>query len=34
MELCPTHIREKMVVEAYKDIVGLSRQQVATTLMQ
>ncbi|MFB6249976.1 MAG: HAD family hydrolase [Salinibacter sp.] len=34
VELCPEDVTEEEVIEAYKDVVGESRQTVATTLMQ
>ncbi len=34
MELCPRSIREAEVLEAFKDVVGLSRRQVAVALME
>ncbi len=34
VELCPQHITEDEVIEAYKAVVGLSREEVASTLMQ
>ena len=33
VELCPKTLSEEVVLEAFKDVVGLPRQQVATTLM-
>lgn len=33
IELCPREIQESEVIEAFKDVVGLSRQEVASTLM-
>lgn len=33
VELCPQAVSETEVVEAFKDLVGLSRQEVATALM-
>jgi beta-phosphoglucomutase len=33
MELDPDNIREKEVIEKFKDVVGLSRREVATQLM-
>ena len=33
-ELCPYEIQESEVVEAFKDVVGLSRQEVAITLVE
>ena len=32
--LCPHKVSEAEVIEAFKDVVGLSRREVATTLMQ
>lgn len=32
--LCPTSLAEEDIMEAYKDVVGLSRQEVATALMR
>ncbi len=34
VELCPEDVTENDVIEAYKDVVGESRQTVATTLME
>lgn len=34
VQLCPYDIREDMVVEAFKDVVGKSRREVATTLLE
>jgi len=34
VELCPHEILESDVVEAFKDVVGLSRQEVASTLVE
>ncbi len=34
VELCPHELRESAVFEAFKDVVGFSRQEVATALMQ
>jgi len=34
IELCPNTIREEEVIEAYKDVVGLSRREVVMTLME
>jgi len=34
VELCPHDIREIDVVEAFKDVVGLSRREVATALVE
>jgi beta-phosphoglucomutase len=34
VELCPEDVTEDDVIEAYKDVVGESRQTVATTLME
>jgi len=34
VELCPSEIKESEVLEAFKDVVGLSRQQVASSLME
>jgi HAD superfamily hydrolase (TIGR01509 family) len=34
VELCPEDVTEAEVLEAYKDVVGESRQTVATTLME
>ena len=34
VELCPEAVTEKDVLEAYKEVVGESRQTVATTLME
>jgi len=34
VELCPQHITEDEVMEAYKGVVGRSREEVASTLMQ
>ena len=34
VELCPYEIKEKEVIEAFKDVVGLSRQEVATSLVE
>jgi beta-phosphoglucomutase len=33
-ELCPHHLDEAEVMEAFKEVVGLSRQEVATALME
>lgn len=33
-ELCPTTIDEAVVIEAFKDVVGLSRKEVATNLVE
>ncbi|NVM25255.1 MAG: HAD family phosphatase [Desulfobacterales bacterium] len=33
-ELCPNGVSEGEVIEAFKEVVGLSRQEVATTLME
>jgi len=33
VELCPHDLKEKEVIEAFKEVVGLSRRQVATRLM-
>jgi len=34
IELCPDEIREEEVIEAFKDVVGLSRREVATALVE
>lgn len=34
VELCPRDVTENQVIEAYKDVVGRSRQEVATALME
>lgn len=34
VELCPQHITEDEVIQAYKAVVGRSRKEVASTLMQ
>ncbi|MFQ6112864.1 MAG: HAD family hydrolase [bacterium] len=34
VELCPNHLNEEEVIEGFKDVVGLSRQEVARSLMQ
>ncbi|MFQ5605452.1 MAG: HAD family hydrolase [bacterium] len=34
LELSPGHVTEKQFVEAFKDVVGLSRQEVAEALLQ
>jgi HAD superfamily hydrolase (TIGR01549 family) len=34
MELCPYTINEEQVLEAYKDVVGLPRREVASALVQ
>ncbi len=34
MELCPDEIREDDVIEAFKDVVGLSRREVAIALVE
>lgn len=34
VELCPSDVKESEVLEAFKDVVGLSRQEVASTLME
>lgn len=34
VELCPHHLEEDEVIEAFKDVVGLSRKEVAQTLME
>ena len=34
VELCPYEILEDDVIEAFKDVVGLSRQEVASTLVE
>ena len=34
VELCPNSVTEDEVIDAYKDVVGESRQTVATTLME
>jgi len=34
IELCPHAIRKEQVLEAYKEVVGQSRQKVAETIMQ
>ena len=34
VELCPYEIQEKEVIEAFKDVVGLSRQEVAASLVK
>jgi len=34
VELCPHEILESDVIEAFKDVVGLSRQEVASTLVE
>jgi beta-phosphoglucomutase len=33
VQLCPDDLREEAVVEAFKDVVGKSRREVATTLL-
>ena len=33
VELCPYSLDEETVIEAFKDVVGLSRREVATTLV-
>ena len=33
IELCPRVIKEFEVIEAFKDVVGLSRRDVATALL-
>ena len=33
VELCPHEVSEEQVIEAFKEVVGLSRQQVAQTLV-
>jgi HAD superfamily hydrolase (TIGR01509 family) len=33
VQLCPYHLEEKDVIEAFKDVVGLSRREVATALV-
>jgi len=34
VELCPSEIKESEVMEAFKDVVGLSRQEVASSLVE
>ncbi len=34
VQLCPNNLEEKEVIEAFKDVVGLSRREVANELMQ
>jgi len=34
VELCPRALGEREVIEAFREVVGLSRQDVATTLVQ
>lgn len=34
VELCPFEIKESEVLEAFKEVVGLSRQQVASSLVE
>ncbi len=34
VELCPNTLQEKQVIEAFKDVVGLSRREVVLTLME
>jgi HAD superfamily hydrolase (TIGR01509 family) len=34
VELCPSRLSESAVVDAFKEVVGLSRREVATTLVQ
>jgi beta-phosphoglucomutase-like phosphatase (HAD superfamily) len=34
VELCPYQLKEKAVVEAFRDVVGLSRREVATALVE
>lgn len=34
VELCPHHLDEAEVMEAFKEVVGLLRQEVATALME
>ncbi len=34
VELCPSEIKESEVLEAFKDVVGLSRQEVASSLVE
>lgn len=34
VELCPYDIQEQAVIEAFKDVVGLSRREVALALME
>ena len=34
MELCPFSVQEEAVFEAFKDVVGLSRREVALTLIE
>jgi HAD superfamily hydrolase (TIGR01509 family) len=34
VELCPDDIQESDVIEAFKDVVGLSRREVASTLVE
>ena len=34
IELCPQEIQEAQVVEAFKDVVGLSRKEVAEPLIE
>jgi len=34
VELCPYEISEAEVIDAFKDVVGLSRREVATTLVE
>ena len=33
VELCPKTLKEDVVLEAFKDVIGLPRQEVATSLM-
>ena len=34
VELCPSEINETEVIEAFKEVVGLSRREVASILME
>ncbi len=34
VELCPHEIEQSEVIEAFKDVVGLSRREVATALVE
>lgn len=34
VELCPTKLNESAVIEAFKEVVGLSRREVATALVK
>jgi beta-phosphoglucomutase len=34
VELCPQVLNEDEVIEAFKDVVGLSRREVASTLLE